>query len=360
MIDHWVTYLVLFIILLVIIYLIALSVVKLVEHKIGDIKIQMPKIQIVKEQFENDKQNVNPIKPSQPSQSAQSTENELEIDNTPNEFDFDDLEKKLSEKKQNPTTTKTPGGKQIKCSKDSDCNIINGNGLNVCKEDGTCHCLSGSGMFCHYGPTNYKDTKDMTEPELERFKYKYRNNFTLQDYKNWLMVYKEDPHHLRLHHRENLKILVRGGQITDKDIPQVRIKPPMDASDYFQKMYEGGKISVHFPENSSTGAMVGSNYNKFSDFIPPEEAENTWITGMVDIYNQPSKDDAKALNFYLRPSVTVGNERTLVGDNYKNEVKDIQNRADIRDIAISQKTSIDTFNSNMKSVSTDPATQTLM
>jgi hypothetical protein len=392
MIDHWVTYLVLFIILIVIVYLIALSVVKLVEHKIGDIKIQMPKIQIVREQFEiddrqpkNTKNLKNPknskkandtdeeiddnIKSS--TQSTQSTQSPQSADEDNNsaekrrgknkiDSEFEDLKRLLNDDKPSSSSTRTPGGKNIKCSKDSDCNIVNGNGLNVCKEDGTCHCLSGSGMFCHYGPTNYKDTKDMTESELERFKYKYRNNFTLQDYKNWLMLYKEDPQHLRFHHRENLKILLRGGQISDKDIPQVRIKPPMDAADYFQKMYEGGKISVHFPEESSTGAMVGSNYNKFSDFLPPEEAENTWITGMVDIYNQPSKDSAKALNFYLRPSVTVGSERTLVGDNYINDLKDLHNKADIRDLAISQKTSLATFNSRMNDVSTDPTNQTLV
>jgi hypothetical protein len=331
-------------------YLIALSVVTLVEHKIGDIKIQMPKIEIVKEHFDNKKKNSEVV-----TEDKKITNNENSNNKEKNEFD--NLEKLLSEPTTNNKETTKVTTNEIKCSKDSDCNVVNGNGLNVCKQDGTCHCLAGSGLFCHYGPTNYKDPKDMTASELERFKYKFRNNFTLQDYKNWLILYKEDPHHLRMHHRENLKILLRGGQITDKDIPQVRIKPPMDASDYFQKMYEGGKISVHFPEESSTGAMVGANYNKFSDFIPPEEAENTWITGMVDMYNQPSKDDAKALNFYLRPDVTVGSERALVGDNYLSEIKDLQNNADVRRMKISQKTSLDTFNSHDKNVSTDPTTQ---
>lgn len=364
MFDRWVTYLVLLVVLVLVIYLIALSVATVVDHKIGDIKIQMPKIQITpqiyKEAFENTY-----LPPNSPPTSSNTPKGPGEPD--VNDLDSDRVFDELNETFQKPnvithkqtvlipqadyttrvaeqTALETLTGKKrdisqppktkkvIGCTKDSDCNIVNGDGKNVCKSDGTCHCLSGSGLFCQYGPTNYKDPKDMTPEELDRFKYKYRNNFTLQDYKNWLMLYKDDAQHLRHHHRENLKILLRGGQLTERDLPAIRIKPPMDPADYFQKMYEGGKISVHFPEESATGAMLGYNYSDFGDFIPPEKAENTWITGVVDLYKQPHKDDAKALNFYLRPEVTVGVERELVGEEYQNWVKKHHNLSDIRQI----------------------------
>jgi hypothetical protein len=311
------------IILLVVMYLIALSVVAVIDHKIGDIKIQMPKIEITKEKFQS---------------TAKEPEN---IDEEFAKLDSFEIQIPLSGKNHREIPEKInelqhksgcENQKKIGCTKDSDCNVTNNNGKNVCKSDGSCYCLSGSGLFCQYGPTNYKDPKDMTESERKIFKYKYRNDFTLQDYKNWLMLYKDDPQHLRHNHRENLKILLRGGQLTEKDLPNIRIKPPMDPADYFQKMYQGGKISVHFPEESATGAMLGYNYNNYDEFIPPEKQDQTWVTGIVDLYRQPHKDDAKALNSYLRPEVTVGTERELVGEEYLSSVKNYHNLADIRKI----------------------------
>ena len=218
----------------------------------------------------------------------------------------------------------------IGCTTDADCNNVHGDGKNVCKSDGTCHCVSGSGIFCHLGPTNYKDPKDMTPEERERFKLKFRNNMTLQDYKNWLMLYKENIEDLRQHHRRNLLKLLKGGQLTVRDVPSVRIKPPTDASDYFQKMYKGGKISVHFPDNGSP--LVGANYNQYTDFVPPENAGSSWITGVVDLFKE-TKDDAKALDWNLRPDVTVGIEEESVGNVYQRYLEKQHNYADLRKIA---------------------------
>jgi len=219
----------------------------------------------------------------------------------------------------------------IGCTTDSDCNVVNGDGRNVCKSDGTCHCLSGSGLFCHLGPTNYKDPKDMTPEERERFKLKYRNNMTLQDYKNWLMLYKGEIEELRQHHRRNLLKLLKGGQLTVRDVPSIRIKPPTDAADYFQKMYKGGKISVHFPDNESP--LVGANYTQYTDFVPPENEGSTWITGVVDLYKEADKDDAKALDWNLRPDLTTGLEEESIGDTYQRYIRRNHDYADLRKIA---------------------------
>jgi hypothetical protein len=221
---------------------------------------------------------------------------------------------------------------RIGCKKDSDCNVVNGPG-NVCKSDGTCHCVKGSGLFCQYGPTNYKDPKDMTASELERFKFKFRNNMTLQDYKNWLMLYENDSELLRQHHRQNLRKLLRGGILTVQDIPTVRKDPPMTAADYFTKMYEGGRISVHFPDNDSP--YVGANYTDYSDFIAPENQANTFITGVVDIYKE-GKDDAKALNYFLRPDATMGIEERRIGERYQNELRKHHDLADLRRIIVKE------------------------
>lgn len=309
-------------------YLIRSSIVNLVDNKIGEIEIKMPKINV------NTKLNV-----------AKNADGLIYI--TPETVETFDESKEIQ-----PTFTETskPIQQKVGCNVDNDCNLVNGGGengnKNVCKSDGTCHCVSGSGTFCQFGPTNYKDPKDMTEHERKIFKYQFRNNFTLQDYKNWLMLYVNDAQHLRENHRDNLAKLLRGETLFVKDIPNIRIKPSMDAADYFSKMYEGGKISVHFPEEGETGAMLPYNYGKYSEFISPERAAKTWITGIVDLYQRPQKDDAKELNFYLRPEVTVGVERELVGEEYLNWVKKHHNLADIRRIQIRKDESINTFQSD--------------
>ncbi len=225
------------------------------------------------------------------------------------------------------TPPSTQAKSMIGCSNDSDCNGVYGDGKNVCKSDGSCHCVSGSGTFCHLGPTNYKDPKDMTPEDRERFKSKYRSNMSLQDYKNWLFLYKGDIENLRQHHRRNLLKLLRGGQLNERDIPSIQIKPPTDASDYFQKMYKGGKISVHFPDNDSP--LVGANFNQYNDFISPENTASSWITGVVDLYKE-TKDDAKALDWNVRPDTSSGLEEQSVGDIYQKYLSKQHDFADLR------------------------------
>lgn len=363
--NRWLTYIILFLIMILIVYLITLSVVAVVDRKLGDISIQLPKIEITKgrtlEGFDNsgDDNKVPSIDSTEEDMKQLDLMFKTRVGTEPLlPREYHSLSGKRREC-ENEGGCDLPTQRVIGCTKDSDCNIVNGDGKNVCKADGTCHCLSGSGPFCQYGPTNYKDPKDMTERERDEFKHKYRNNFTLQDYKNWLMLYKENPQHLRDHHRENLSILLRGGTLTDRDIPAIRVKPPMDPADYFQKMYEGGKISVHFPQESATGAMLPSNYNKFDEFLPPEKTENRWITGQVDLYKTPLKDDAREVNYYLRPPVTVGIERELVGQEYLNWVQRHHNLSDVRAIHERKERkdvnrSLATFDTKDQNVTTDP------
>jgi hypothetical protein len=337
--QNWIQMIALFLIVALLAYTVGISIVSLVDNKIGAIEVKIPKIQVDTHfDVSEDAHQLIHICPKENSKQHNVIEQ------------FEDGSTQLPTP-EHSATTEIATGKRMKigCETDADCNIVNGgDGLNVCKSDGKCYCVSGSGTFCQYGPTNYKDPKDMTDIERRTFKYKFRNNFTLQDYKNWLILYRDDAHHLREHHRDNLATLLRGGNLDEKDIPNIRIKPPMEAADYFAKMYEGGKISVHFPEDNETGPMLPANYGEYSEFIPPENVPKSWITGIVDLYKRPHKDDAKALNFYLRPEVTVGVERELVGEEYLNWVKRHHNLADIRQIQIRKDESINTFENEWK------------
>ena len=407
--TNWFQTILIFVIVILFAYLIGFSIVNLVDEKIGNVEIKIPKIHVPNIQVTFDKEGGSLVcKANYPSDEKYSSEHSYaatiekfddsanvpkprvaDYEETPIQLSFPDKPISSPEELKRADDMALPVDEQFKlldrmfsrigteqmmphefhnlarkrrrelatpmqvgCTTDSDCNIVWGDGKNTCKSDRSCHCVNGSGPFCQYGPTNYKDPKDMTDMEMKQFRYKYRNDMTLQDYKNWLMTYKDDDQHLRSHHRENLAILMRGGQLTEKDIPAIRIKPPMDPADYFKKMYEGGKISVHFPDESETGAMLPANYGKYDEFLPPEKLPKSWITGIVDLYKRPLKDDAKAVNFYLRPEVTVGVERELVGEEYLNWVKRHHNLADIRKIQIRRDESINTFQDNDQNVET--------
>lgn len=366
------------------------AITKLVDRKIGDIRVNVPRIRInppavphppiVLRIGEDDKgrvvvkhDNGKPILKSAPKkQVALCHPNKIQLhepflavrfDEDPTKDGAsDDVVNTIMDPVDGPIvvdTSEPPTHPRVLvgCRTDADCNVVNGGGKNVCKSDGTCSCVGGgSGLFCHYGPTAYRDPKDMTSDDIRRFKAKFRNNFTLQDYKNWLMLYKQDPENLREQHRKNLRVILRGGQLTPKDIPSIRVRPPTDAADYFQRMYKGGNIAVTFPDND--GPYVGANYGQYNDFVPPENVASNWITGVVNAYKE-GKDDARALDWYVRPEVTIGEEEQRAGDIYQRYVEKHHNLSDLRtvfertsrDAVINRRTSLKTFQPNNPNIS---------
>jgi hypothetical protein len=161
----------------------------------------------------------------------------------------------------------------VGCESDKDCNLFYGDGKNTCKSNHQCRCEVGAGKLCQLGPTNYKDPKDMTEKEKTIFKnLSNYDNFTIQDYKNWLGLYKRDYYLLSDEHLINLRKSLRGEPITLRDIPTGGLRPPMTSQKYFAEMYDklGDLEQIVSPINSSTtGVQVGYNYNEYSDFSPP-------------------------------------------------------------------------------------------
>jgi hypothetical protein len=161
----------------------------------------------------------------------------------------------------------------VGCEKDSDCNIFYGDGKNTCKSNKQCRCEVGAGVLCQLGPTNYKDPKDMTTKEKTIFKnLSNYDNFTIQDYKNWLGLYKKDYYLLSDEHLINLRKVLRGEPLSLRDIPTGGLRPPLTSQKYFAEMYDklGDLEQIVSPINSSTtGNQVGYNYADYSDFSPP-------------------------------------------------------------------------------------------
>jgi len=204
------------------------------------------------------------------------------------------LKQNQSEPKKEKKESKPKEKIVVGCEKDADCNLFYGDGKNTCKSNKQCRCEEGAGVLCQMGPTNFKDPKDMTKKEKTIFKNTSNyDNFTIQDYKNWLQLYNKDYYLLSDEHLINLRKVMRGEPLALRDIPTGGLRPPLTSQKYFAEMYDklGEMEQIVSPINSSTtGAQVGYNYNQYSDFSPPNALPQLRvISGEIERkYRRPS------------------------------------------------------------------------
>jgi hypothetical protein len=127
--------------------------------------------------------------------------------------------------------------------------------------------------FQTYGPTNYQDPNDMGQEQRLSFKYSYPNNMTLQDYVNWLMLYKDEQKNISKEHVVNLQKLLIGEKleyIAGILPPSTKTSPPLTSEDYFNNLYITDTF-IKNPRtfnitNSSSGNMIAYNYGQYPDF----------------------------------------------------------------------------------------------
>ena len=134
--------------------------------------------------------------------------------------------------------------------------------------------------------TYYKDPKNMTIPQLIKFQEKAKiENMTIKDYQNWLLTFKEFPQRLIWFHRQNLKILLRGGELDISDMPS-RSKIPSNAKDHYSQIMRNNVENIPNPEflgyqpsncEDQMGSCPSSNRNiRHLDYINPDEPLKTW------------------------------------------------------------------------------------
>ena len=160
-----------------------------------------------------------------------------------------------------------------------------------------------------YG-TIYKDPIEMTLQEREQFKKYYRSDMSVNDYVHWLHLYENDIQQLEPMHYQNYIRVLNGEKLVKNDMPV--IKGPLNIAQYFDKLHQGGKISIEFPEYPSN-KYNEHNYADYRDYVAPTEVDRTWITGISNLLETP-KVDAHALNEYIRPDVTVRNDIEKMGN----------------------------------------------
>lgn len=160
------------------------------------------------------------------------------------------------------------------CNTDRDCNVVYGHGLNRCLSNHQCYCNRGSGQFCHYGPTYYKDPKDMTDQQVRKFKLRAKiYKMTLQDYINWLFLFEDEQDLLPQRHFANLQKLLKGLTLTQNDIPRDQVPPPMTAQEYYHQMYTLDE-QLNPRDPNTAGIQIPANYMEYSEFEKPKNLKH--------------------------------------------------------------------------------------
>jgi len=199
------------------------------------------------------------------------------------------------------------GGNRV-CEKDADCNEFYGDGENICKSNGRCHCIKGSGSLCQHGPTNYTDPKDMTKEQLNRFEnMEDLTKMTVQDYINWLRLFKKRSNDLSESHFINYQKLIKGESLRVIDIPRANITPPRKVHSYFAKLWETG-YAYGVNEDKMKDKILSYNYSDYEEYIPPKKLKDVKILNPDLIY----KRDPVAVNNFLMPrDSSVETERLI-------------------------------------------------
>jgi hypothetical protein len=166
---------------------------------------------------------------------------------------------------------------------------------------------------------NYPDLKDMTIVERNAFKFGYPDGMTMQDYVNWLYLFRKTPNLLNLEHNINYQKLIAGIPIyykKDKTPPPAKRLTPLNADDYFNSMYTKPPSipnksltytineDVRVAANQGSSGIMPKNYDDYGDFSQNFDVRGT--TGYV--YNNELAD--KTDPYFLR---------NMIGPNWENQ-----------------------------------------
>ena len=169
---------------------------------------------------------------------------------------------------------------------------------------------------------NYPDLKDMTIVERNAFKYGYPDGMTMQDYVNWLYLFRKTPNLLNLEHNINYQKLTAGIPIhykKDKTPPPAKRLTPLNADDYFNRMYTKPPTipnktltytineDVRVASNLGTSGIMPRNYEDYGDFSQNFDVKGS--TGYVYSNELADKTDPFFLRNIIGPNLTVQEPR---------------------------------------------------
>ena len=178
---------------------------------------------------------------------------------------------------------------------------------------------------------NYPDLKDMTIVERNSFKFGYPDGMTMQDYVNWLYLFRKTPNLLNLEHNINYQKLTAGVPVhykKDKTPPPAKRLTPLNADDYFNSMYTKPPTipnksltytineDVRVAANLGTSGIMPGNYDQYGDF-----SQNFDVRGSTGyVYSEELAD--KTDPYFLR---------NMIGPNWSVKQPKLQDKITVKD-----------------------------
>ncbi len=232
--------------------------------------------------------------------------------NKKNQIQIDNEFSKSFGPKSGSIDTKVNGFSQIELNNDNNSSVWN---FDYEKHDAIkniCFINHNHTKDCTYGNTNYADPRTMNTIEKRTFTLNYPQNMTMQDYVNWLYCFIGKEDQLPYNHLKNLEKLKRNIPLIKEDgvcPPPAQYFPPIDSEKYFQNMYnaKNHEIAIAPKLNSTTGSLMPSNYNQYSEF-----SQNFDVYGSTGNILNPDiayKKNAKDLDNIIKPK--NGNDMDL-------------------------------------------------
>jgi len=162
---------------------------------------------------------------------------------------------------------------------------------------------------------NYPDPRDMVIVERDAYKYGYPDGMSMQDYVDWIYLFRKTPNLLNLEHYINYEKLIAGVPIyyrKGKTPPPSKKLTPLNAEDYFIQMYTKNPTKpipqltkminedVRVASNQGTSGILPANYIDYGDF-----KQNFGVLGSTGhIYNPElaDKTDPNYLQYFVGPN----------------------------------------------------------
>lgn len=149
---------------------------------------------------------------------------------------------------------------------------------------------------------NYQSPEKMTIVERNAYKFGYPDGMTMQDYVDWLFLFKDNPELLNLEHYINYDKLINNVEIKyekDRTPPPSKKLTPLNSENYFTQMYSEpptmvqsdlrrveGEVRVSTNQGSITNGLLPYNFEKYGDF-----KQNFDVLGQSGkIYNEKMAD----------------------------------------------------------------------
>lgn len=149
---------------------------------------------------------------------------------------------------------------------------------------------------------NYQSPEKMTPIERNAYKFGYPDGMTMQDYVDWLFLFKDNPELLNLEHYINYDKLINNVEIKyekDRTPPPSKKLTPLNSENYFTQMYSEpptmvqsdlrrveGEVRVSTNQGSITNGLLPYNFEKYGDF-----KQNFDVLGQSGkIYNEKMAD----------------------------------------------------------------------